>query len=76
VFAGLLLVAAGTKPELESSSLNPVITRFMRVIQQPRVCGAKECLSAMDIALLDCPDTPGNDGVAGDELQPRRQSPL
>jgi hypothetical protein len=30
----------------------------------------------MDIALLDCPDTPGNDGVAGDELQPGRQSPL
>jgi hypothetical protein len=34
------LVAAGTKPELKSASLTTVITRFMRVIQQPRVGGA------------------------------------
>jgi hypothetical protein len=35
----------------------------MRVIQSPRVGGAKESFGAMDIAPLDCPDKPGNDGV-------------
>jgi hypothetical protein len=53
----------GTKPELKSDSLTTVITRFMRVIQQPRVGGAEESLGAIDIAPLDCPDKPGNDGV-------------
>jgi hypothetical protein len=37
----------------------------MRVIQQPRVCVAEESLGAMDIAPLDCPDKPGNDGGEG-----------
>jgi hypothetical protein len=41
-------------------SLNIVITRFMRVIQQP---SRRRVLGAMDIAPLDCPDKPGNDGV-------------
>jgi hypothetical protein len=59
------LVAVSTKPELKSGSLNPVITRFMRVIQQPRVGGAEESFGAMDIAPLDCPDKPGNDGGGG-----------
>jgi hypothetical protein len=49
--------------KLKSGSLHTVITRFMRVIQQPRVCGAKDPLGVMDIAPLDCPDKPGNDGV-------------
>jgi hypothetical protein len=35
----------------------------MRVIQPPRVGGAGESFGAMDIAPLDCPDKPGNDGV-------------
>jgi hypothetical protein len=56
------LVAAGTTPERQSGSLHTVITRFMRVIQPPRVGGAKESSGAMDIAPLDCPDKPGNDG--------------
>jgi hypothetical protein len=43
-FSRATLIAVSTKPELESSSLNPVITRIMRVIQQPRVCVAKESL--------------------------------
>jgi hypothetical protein len=46
-------------------SLQFVITRFMRVIQPPRVGGAREFFGAIDIAPLDCPDTPGNDGVVG-----------
>ena len=53
----------------KQQSLNPVITRFMRVIQQPRVGGGgRVSFGAMDIAPLDCPDRSGNDGVAG--LQP------
>jgi len=59
------LVGAGINPELKSGSLNPVITRFMRVVQRPRVGGPKRVFGAMDIAPLDCPDKPGNDGVAG-----------
>jgi hypothetical protein len=52
------------EPELKSSSLNAVITRFMRVIQQPRVGGAERVsFGAMDIAPLDCLDEPGNDGA-------------
>jgi hypothetical protein len=54
---------AGSRIATEPGSLNTVITRFMRVIQQRRVGGKEDSLGAMDIALLDCPDKPGNDGV-------------
>jgi hypothetical protein len=53
------------KSELGFGFFNSVITRFMRVIQQPRVCVAEESLGAMDIAPLDCPDKPGNDDGGG-----------
>jgi hypothetical protein len=51
-------------PEPKSDSLHAVITRFMRVIQPPRVGGVR-VFGAMDIAPLDCLDKPGNDEVVG-----------